>query len=171
MSPRLLLGLLLLVAFTHRNLAAAASLTNNAPSPPHDAPTPHGVSDLRAFDRVDIARTKTSIYIGSVSMTLPTLVRENGTYSAPYAAKVFPYFFANEKGILSIKVTDAMLRQLADGHPIEFEGHGVNTTGETRRVSGRALPTNARSGTIKVRVSASKRIELIFNTTYRFPDL
>lgn len=125
--------------------------------------------DLGAYARVDIAPTKTSIYIGSVSMTMPTFLRENGTYSAPYSAKVFPYFFSSEKGTLFIDVADEALQRLARGEPIEFEGRGVNTDGEERRVAGRAVPTDARSGEIKVRVFISKRIQLIFNTTYRFP--
>ncbi len=124
--------------------------------------------DLGVYARVDIAPTKTSIYIGSVSMTMPTFVRENGTYSAAYTAKVFPYFFYNEKGTLSIDVGDDELRRLERGEPVDFEGRGVNADGEERRVAGRAVPTDAHSGEIKVRVFVSKRIQLIFNTTYRF---
>ena len=43
--------------------------------------------------------------------------------------------------------------------------------GTERPVEGKATPTDARSGKIKVRVFVSKRIELIFNTTYVFPDV
>ena len=35
---------------------------------------------------------------------------------------------------------------------------------------GIATPADARSGKIKVRVFVSKRIELIFNTSYRFGE-
>jgi hypothetical protein len=125
-------------------------------------------SPISRFDRVDIAPTKTSIYIGSISMTMPTFVRKDGTYSAAYTAKVFPYFFYNEKGTLAIDLSDEKLRQLERGEPIEFEGRGVSTDGEPRRVAGRAVPTDADSGKIKVRVFVSKKIQLIFNTTYRF---
>lgn len=124
---------------------------------------------LRTFDRVDIAPTRTSIYIGTVSMTLPTLQRTNGTYSANYVAKVFPYFFYNEKGTLSIEVSDDALRKLERGEPIEFTGRAKNTAGEDRRVEGKATPADASSGKLKVRVFVSKQVELIFNTTYRFP--
>jgi hypothetical protein len=44
----------------------------------------------------------------------------------------------------------------------------VNQAGEERSVTGRAAPTDAASGRIKVRVRVSPRIELVFNTTYRF---
>lgn len=125
---------------------------------------------LARYARVEIAPTKTSIYIGTVSMTMPTFVRGAGVFTSTYSARVFPYFFYNEKGRISITLSDATLRQLQNGQPIEFEGEGVNTDGETRRIAGRAVPADGRSGKIKVRVFVSKKIQLIFNTTYRFPD-
>ena len=123
---------------------------------------------LSRFDRVDIATTKTSVYVGSVTMTMPTFTRKNGVYESTYAAKVFPYFFYNEKGKLLIEVSDETLRKLERGEPVEFQGRGVRESGGERRVEGKATPTDATSGKIKVRVFVSKRIELIFNTTYRF---
>lgn len=126
-------------------------------------------SPLLAFQRVDIAPTKTSIYIGSVSMTMPTFHRSGITYSSTYVAKVFPYFFESEKGQLSIDLADEDLRRLERGEVVQFTGRGVNTDGEERRIEGRAIPTDARTGKIKVRVFVSKKIQLIFNTTYRFP--
>jgi hypothetical protein len=124
---------------------------------------------LETFRMVDIAPTKTSIYIGSVSMTMPTFHRTGITYSSTYVAKVFPYFFESEKGQLSIDLPDEDLRRLERGEVVQFTGRGVNTDGEERRIEGRAIPTNARTGKIKVRVFVSKKIQLIFNTTYRFP--
>ncbi len=123
---------------------------------------------LERYDRVEIAPTKTSIYVGSVTMTMPVFVRRNGAYTSTYTAKVFPYFFYNDKGRLSITVTDEMLRRLEKGEPIIFEGEGVSTGGDRRRIEGRAVPIDGRSGRIKVRVFVSRRIQLIFNTTYRF---
>lgn len=124
---------------------------------------------LAACARVDIAPTKTSIYIGTVSMTMPVFVRNPaGVYESTYTAKVFPYFFYNEKGRLSIDVSDDALRQLAAGQPIEFHGRGFSTANEERRIEGRAVPTDAHTGKIKVRVFVTKKIQLIFNTTYRF---
>lgn len=122
----------------------------------------------RDYERVVVAPTKTSIYIGSVSMTMPPFVRKGGHFEAAYIAKVFPYFFYNENGTLSVDVSDQMLRALARGEPIEFKGRAVRADGVERRVEGRATPADARSGKLKVRVFVSRRIELIFNTTYRF---
>ncbi len=128
-------------------------------------------ASLDHLARVAIEPTKTSIYIGTVAMTMPTFVRKNGSYESSYAAKVFPYFFYNEKGTLAITLSDENLRKLARGEPVEFSGRAVNTSGEERRIEGKATPaeaSNGMSGKIKVRVWVSKRVELIFNTNYRF---
>ncbi len=123
---------------------------------------------LSRLDRVDIAPTKTSVYVGTVTMTMPTFVRKNGVYQAPYSARVFPFFFYNEKGRLLVEISDDTLRKLERGEAIEFKGRGVRDDGVERRVEGKATPVDATSGKIKVRVFVSKRLELIFNTTYRF---
>jgi hypothetical protein len=121
------------------------------------------------YSRVDVAPTRTSIYVGTVSMTMPTFVRSEGAFVSSYVAKVFPYFFYNENGRLTVDISDDALRQLARGEAIEFTGRAVRTDGAERRVEGKATPIDATSGKLKVRVFYSKRIELIFNTTYRFP--
>jgi hypothetical protein len=125
---------------------------------------------LSHYGTVDIETAKTSIYIGSVTMTMPRFTRAGDAFSSTYNAKVFPYFFSSEKGNLSIEVSDESLRKLERGETIQFSGKAVNTDGEDRRIEGRAVPADSRSGKIKVRVFVSKKIELIFNTTYRFPE-
>lgn len=128
---------------------------------------------LAHFNRVAIEPTKTSIYIGTVSLAMPAFSRENGAYTSSYVAKVFPYFFYNEQGTLTIKLPDDGLRNLAKGEVVEFSGRALNSAGEERRVEGKATPTQGTagmSGKIKVRVFVSKRVELIFNTTYRFEE-
>jgi hypothetical protein len=103
-------------------------------------------------------------------MTMPAFVRINGGFEANYAAKVFPFFFYNEAGKLRVEISDESLRQLARGEVVEFKGRAVREDGAERRVEGKATPADATSGKIKVRVFYSKRIELIFNTTYRFHE-
>ena len=125
---------------------------------------------LERFDRVEVPASKTSIYLGSVTMTMPVFVRVNGVFEAPYAAKVMPFFFYNETGRLQIDFPDDAVRRLDRGEPVEFKGRAVRDDGAERRVEGKASPIDARSGKLKVRVFYSRRIELIFNTTYRFPD-
>ena len=124
-------------------------------------------TDLARYGTAEIAPARTSIYIGSVSMTFPVFIRKGGTYWSTYSARVFPYFFYNEHGHLSIDVSDDQLRQLARGETIEFKGRGLSSVSEERPIEGKVTPTDATSGKIKVRVYVSKHIQLIFNTTYR----
>jgi len=127
--------------------------------------------NLTRFDRAEIAAAKTSIYIGSVTMTTPPFVRTAGVYEADYTAKVFPFLFSSEAGRLRINVSNDALHQLEAGEAIEFTGLAIRADGLERRVEGKATPVDPHSGRIKVRVFVSKRIELIFNTTYRFPGV
>jgi hypothetical protein len=121
------------------------------------------------FRRVEVKPTWTSIYIGTVSLQMPPFARTAaGEFESTYSARVLPYFFYNETGRIGIRVSAAALRQLARGETIEFSGHAVNHAGEERPIEGRATPADATSGRLKVRVRVSPRIELIFNTTYRF---
>jgi hypothetical protein len=120
------------------------------------------------YDHVVVPPAKTSIYVGSVTLLMPDFVRRATTYETRYEAKVFPYFFSNEQGRVSIEITDDMLARLARGETVAFKGRGIRDDGVERRLEGTATPGDAVSGKLKVRVFVSKRIELIFNTTYRF---
>jgi hypothetical protein len=117
---------------------------------------------------VEIAPAKTSIYIGSVTMTMPTFQRTGACYESSYVARVFPYFFYNERGTLAIDFTDEQLTRLDRGERVDFQGQARSESGEPRRIEGHATQTDATSGQIKVRVFVTAKIELIFNTTYRF---
>jgi hypothetical protein len=123
---------------------------------------------LDRFASVAIEPAKTSIYIGNVTMTMPTFQRTGPRYESSYVAKVFPYFFYNERGTLGIEFSDEQLARLEKGERVEFTGEARSDAGEDRRVEGHATPSDPVSGKIKVRVFVSKKIELIFNTTYRF---
>lgn len=121
-----------------------------------------------AYREVSVETSKTSIYVGSVTLRMPPFVRRGDEYHSTYVAKVRPYFFSSENGSLSIRFTDDELRRLAAGETIEFTGHAQNEDGEPRAITGRAVPADAHSGKLKVRVRVTSKIELIFNTTYRF---
>ncbi len=123
---------------------------------------------LARYDHVAVDPAKTSIYIGSVTMAIAPATRKAGAYEANYTAKVFPYFFMSEKGKLVLDAPDETLRKLARGEAVNFSGRGVSTSGDERRFEGHATPSDATSGKLKVHVFVSKRIDLIFNMTYRF---
>ena len=150
--------------------AACIVLLSGATRGPAAEGTEAADDDPPGYTRVVVAPAKTSIYLGTVSMTMPAFVRVSGGFEAAYTAKVFPFFFYNETGRLRVEIPAASLRQLERGEAIDFKGRAVCEDGAERRVEGRATPANGASGKLKVRVFYSKRIELIFNTTYRFPD-
>lgn len=152
--PKLIRGLFVLVT--------AALLAGAQDQPAPDPPLPQRYQSAR------VATAKTSIYIGNVKLEMPVFQREGEVYSSTYEAKVFPFFFYNESGRISITIPDADLHRLAAGERVYFTGEAFSTKEEPRRVEGHADPADAESGKIKVRVWVSKNIELIFNTTYQF---
>ncbi len=117
---------------------------------------------------VVVERSRTSIYVGTVSLTMPPLARDGLSFRGTYVTKVFPYFFYNESGRLTIDLPENAFVRLAAGETVHFTGDAQNTQGEPRRIEGRAVPASAHEGKIKVRVFVTPKIELIFNTAYRF---
>jgi hypothetical protein len=129
----------------------------------------HGEPPLDArYDKVAVEPVKTSIYVGYVKLSLPMFTRTNAGYTANYDAFVFPFFFWSEHGQMTIEVSNNDLRRLLRGETVQFNGHAENSDGEPRHIEGRAVPQDATHGKLKVRVFVSKKIQLIFNTTYRF---
>jgi hypothetical protein len=122
---------------------------------------------LARFAEVDATPVKTSIYIGTVTLLPGPFLRIPGQYTATYAAKVFPYFFADESGRMYIDVTDDMIRQIAAGQPIRFRGKAIRTDGAVRTVEGSATPTSANGGNLKVKIHVGKHLTLSFGTTYQ----
>ena len=120
------------------------------------------------YRRVEVVPTKTSIYVGTVSLILPPLERRQGEYTTTYEAKVFPFFFYNETGRLWIEFPDDQLRRLERGERVPFQGRAQRADGKEHRVEGTVTPADGTSGKVKVRVFATMSVELIFNTTYRF---
>ncbi len=121
---------------------------------------------LSRYNVVDIKPAIVSIFIATVSMTMPPFVRKGSSYSSTYSAKVFPYFFYNEKGRIWIDVPDELVRRAARGQPVDFTGHALSDSGEQRRIEGHAVPTGPWGGRIKVRVFVTRRISLDYDTTY-----
>jgi hypothetical protein len=119
------------------------------------------------WDRITVAPMKTSIYVGSVTLTTGDLVRAGSSLAATYDARVFPWFFWSETGRIKISLTDEVLAHLAKGETAEFSGDALNHKGKPRAVTGRAQPTDPTSGKIKVRIKVDD-VELIFNGRYQF---
>jgi hypothetical protein len=124
------------------------------------------VTPLPAWDRVTVAPMKTSIYIGSVTLTPEPFVRKGSSLTASYTAKVWPWFFWSETGRITIPLTDAILAGLARGETAEFTGEAADHRNKPRQVSGRAQPADATSGKFRIRITADG-YSLVFNGTYR----
>ena len=62
-------------------------------------------ADTNAHSRAIIGPMKTSIYVGSVSLTTSEFERNDSHWSATYQAKVFPWFFWGEMGRISILIS------------------------------------------------------------------
>ena len=122
------------------------------------------------WDSVTMPPVKTSIYVGSVTLTTGVFRRDGDQFSTTYEAKVRPWFFWSETGHITITLPAADLEKLARGERIEFKGEATNHKNKPRYVTGRADRTNAATGTIKVRIGVDDT-ELIFNTTYRFNNV
>ena len=114
--------------------------------------------------------SSTPIPGGKASLTIGVLTRRAETYIGDYQFQVSPFFFKNEKGKLSIDVSDATLEKLANGVAVEFSGQATTSgSGKTRRIHGKATPSDDKGGTVKLRFMAGKR-QLLFTTTYRFGE-
>jgi hypothetical protein len=116
--------------------------------------------------RVVVGSMKTSIYVGSVTLTTTDFVQQGDTFSATYEAKVRPWFFWGESGHITIRLPASDLIRLALGQTVEFTGDAANHKNKPRTITGRAQPADPLSGKIKVRILADG-IELIFNGTYQ----
>ena len=66
-----------------------------------------------------------------------------------------------------VSVSDDALRCVERGESVTFTGRAVRSDGTVRPIDGRASPIDAKSGKIKVRVAITRRVILVFNTTYR----
>ncbi len=122
------------------------------------------------WDSVTMAPVKTSIYVGSVNLITSDFRRDGDTFTATYEAKVWPWFFWNETGSITITLPFADVQKLSRGERVEFTGQALNHKNKPRHVTGRAERTSPANGNIKVRIGVDDT-ELIFNTTYRFNNV
>lgn len=142
---------------------AAASLflafgPGAAAEPPAAAPT-------AAPARVRVPAMRTSIYVGTVTLTPAVFTRTGDTWAATYAVKVRPWFFWGETGRIALTVAAADWARLAQGEVVEFAGEATNERGRPRHVTGRAEPGGPAAGRLTVRITADG-VTLVFHGTY-----
>jgi hypothetical protein len=124
---------------------------------------------LSRFSVVSTDPVSTFIYVGTVNLAATTFLRAGSEYQAHYTAKVFPFFFSSESGTMAVTVTEAALRRLAAGELIAFSGTATRTDGAIRPVEGTAAPTSPTGGRLKVKIHVTKKITLVFDTSYHLP--
>lgn len=115
---------------------------------------------------VSVPPMKTSIYLGSVTLSTSPFLRDGERFTATYEARVRPWFFWSESGGIEMTVTAAQLARLDRGERIEFTGEARDRRQRLRRVTGYAERIDAGQGRLKIRIDVDG-IELIFNGTYR----
>lgn len=122
------------------------------------------------WDSVTVAPVKTSIYVGSVTLTTGVFRRDGDKFETTYEAKVRPWFFWSETGRITIILPYASLAKLTQGERVEFTGEALNHKNKPRHITGYAERADAANGKIKVRIGVDDT-ELIFNSTYRFNNV
>jgi len=135
------------------------------------APLRGAEDSMARYNVVAVKPSSTSIYVGTVSMTIPPFVRKNVVFASTYSAKVFPYFFYNETGRIWIIIPEQDLHRIDLGKTIDFTGSALSDSGEKRKVEGWATPTGPMTGRLRVRVYVTRRIALTYETTYELKGL
>lgn len=132
---------------------------------------PHAAHSKRITSRLIVAPSSSKLAGGTAKLIVGVMSREGSTYIGEYRIRVFPYFFKNEKGRLSIDVSEPALHRMVGGHVTHFAGRATtNGSGLTRRVTARAMPAAKDHGALTFTV-ATENGPLVFNTSYRIaPD-
>jgi hypothetical protein len=93
----------------------------------------------------------------------------DGVYSGDYTIKVSPYFFKNEKGKLSIIVSDESLATLNEGKVAAIIGTATTSGqgGKSRHIDATATPINTNRGMLKLWFISGTR-KMIFEPAYHF---
>jgi len=114
-----------------------------------------------------------SVDAGEATLTIGPLQRTNGVYSGDYEITVFPYFFKNEQGTLSVVVPDDSLATVIQGKVTAIAGTSTTTTGaragHSRHIDAIVTPADANHGALKLWFMAGTR-EMIFNPSYHFAE-
>jgi hypothetical protein len=154
-NNRMKFGLTLLVI-----VAAGSGDSHAAPGPTNSAST----NRILIIDPSSMA-----VPGGTVTLTIGTLQREDGVYHGYYKTKVFPYFYDNEKGKLSIVVSDESLTRINQGKVANVTGTATTSgkKGKSRPIVATATPVDINHGTLKVRFAMGDR-QMLFQPAYHF---
>jgi len=119
---------------------------------------------------ISVAPAEASIYVGRLTVTPDLFVRDSTGYKSNLGIDLWPFSYHEDARVAIVVGADALAR-LEGGQAIEFSGRITRRNGQTRRISGRAVPTSPEAGKLFVRVYLSSQITVSFSTTYRASTL
>ncbi len=107
---------------------------------------------------------------GKATLTIGALQRTNGIYTGNYKIRVFPYFLKNEKGTLTVFVSDATLAGINEGKVAVITGTATTSgkSGRTRHIDATATPVDINHGKLKLCFITASNRKLIFEPAYHF---
>ena len=127
--------------------------------------TARAAEDSGRFSVIHVAPARTSIYIGRLTVTPGPFQRTATGYKADLGVDLAPYFYHDDAHV-TIEVADAKLGDLQNGKAIDFRGRVIRSNGQSRRLTGRAIPTGPNGGLIEILVYLTSQVTVSFSTTY-----
>jgi hypothetical protein len=130
------------------------------------APVMRAAEPMLRNSTIVVAPAKTSIYIGRLTV-LPAPFAWDGTgFEASLTVALEPYGIHDEARV-TIQVSDDDLQRLQRGEVVDFKGRVIRKNGQTRRLTGRAIPIGPAGGKLDIKVFMSSQITVSFATTYQ----
>ena len=104
-----------------------------------------------------------------LTLLVETLRRTNDSFAGQFQMKVSPFFFKNEKGLVTIELDDKAIAKAARGETIEVKGSARTSgkNGPTRPLTAVATPNDPAKGALAITIQDGDR-KLHFSTEYKF---
>jgi hypothetical protein len=117
------------------------------------------------YSVIYVAPARTSIFIGRLVVTPSPFFRTAAGYKADLSLVLNPYHYHDEARVF-IDVPADNVRRLQAGKAIEFKGRVVRKNGQSRRLTGKAVPAGKTSGSLSILVFLTSQVTVSFATTY-----
>jgi len=111
-----------------------------------------------------------SLKAAKATLIIGPLTRTNGVFVGNFKMKVFPYFFKNDWGRLSIKASDEDMAAFEQGKTVAVTGIATSEkNGSVRPIEIKATPQDRDHGTVCLCFEAAKQ-KMTFSPAYHFAD-
>lgn len=125
-----------------------------------------------SYARVEIAPAETRVlYVARVTLTVDPLERVPGGYQGTYRARVSPFTFLSETGVLHLAAGEEQLRRLGQGEAVAFTGEAIDDRNRRHRLEGTAQLESGQTGSFDVSIFHGD-VDVTFATRFSFaaPD-